>query len=494
MAFDKSNIGKNCYINLSQEVSTEDSALGTIIGYYNDNAEEYYFVSIIPDGKVIKVYDSDEVNIIEESSSSVTPESVVNATSQMDAQQKEDTKSNLSVIDCNSENIVIATQQMTPAQAARTRQNIGAVESVIYAESKTIKVGDNTLGSATLGTGWTESDGSYIHESGNTEELTINTSLSEDDVAILDFDTSFTTGEFITVGIGTAYKSLVYNASSHIRVPLKAIGNTTLHIVPLSTFNGSIYNLTLRKIQDSGTEIALEYKDVLTVNHDSTYGFWNTFLGYNTADDAVGSTRCVAIGYNALRDLQGGHRNIGIGTFAMSQLIGGERNVSIGADSMLGVKGGTSNISIGDGALYNGTAPEGNVSIGSHANYGNASKSPKGNVAIGAEAGFYNEGDNNVFLGKQAGYRNRTGSYNIMIGGQAFGSNGGNGNTLIGYNQATTTPLTGAIGLGSGAVPTKNHQMMLGSNVITEVVLCGDKKLIFNNDGTVTWETLTQGT
>ena len=49
MTFDKSNIGKDCYINLSQEVFTEDSALGTIIGYYNDSAEEYYFVSIIPD-------------------------------------------------------------------------------------------------------------------------------------------------------------------------------------------------------------------------------------------------------------------------------------------------------------------------------------------------------------------------------------------------------------------------------------------------------------
>lgn len=131
MAFDKSNIGKNCYINLSQEVSTEDSALGTIIGYYNDNAEEYYFVSIVTDGKVIKVYDSDEVNIIEESSSSITPESVVNATSQMDAQQKTDTKSNLGVIDCNSENIVSATQQMTPIQAAEIVKNLG-IPGVVY--------------------------------------------------------------------------------------------------------------------------------------------------------------------------------------------------------------------------------------------------------------------------------------------------------------------------------------------------------------------------
>ena len=89
MAFDKSNIGKNCYINLSQEVSTEDSALGTIIGYYNDNTEEYYFVSIVPDGKVIKVYDSDEVNIIDDGSGGqVTPEAVIDATGQMDSTQK----------------------------------------------------------------------------------------------------------------------------------------------------------------------------------------------------------------------------------------------------------------------------------------------------------------------------------------------------------------------------------------------------------------------
>lgn len=97
MAFDKNNIGKNCYIDLSQEVSTEDSALGTIIGYYNDNAEEYYFVSIVPDGKVIKVYDSDEVNIIEDSGSgSVTPDAIVNAIGQMDDTQKAQTISNLS--------------------------------------------------------------------------------------------------------------------------------------------------------------------------------------------------------------------------------------------------------------------------------------------------------------------------------------------------------------------------------------------------------------
>ena len=125
MAFDKSNIGKDCYINLSQEVSTEDSALGTIIGYYNDSAEEYYFVSIVSDGKVIKVYDSDEVNIIEEENS-VTPESIVDAISNMTPAQAVQTVQNLGVVECTAENIVAATSDMTSEQQAATRQNIGA--------------------------------------------------------------------------------------------------------------------------------------------------------------------------------------------------------------------------------------------------------------------------------------------------------------------------------------------------------------------------------
>lgn len=89
MAFDKSNIGKICYINISNEAGIDDSALAKIIGYFNEANEEYYFVSIVPDGKVIKVYDSDEVNIIDDGSGGqVTPEAVIDATGQMDSTQK----------------------------------------------------------------------------------------------------------------------------------------------------------------------------------------------------------------------------------------------------------------------------------------------------------------------------------------------------------------------------------------------------------------------
>lgn len=96
MAFDKSNIGKSCYINISNEAGIDDSALAKIIGYFNEANEEYYFVSIIPDGKVVKVYDDSLINIIDDGSGgSVTPESIVNATGQMDSTQKSQMLSDL---------------------------------------------------------------------------------------------------------------------------------------------------------------------------------------------------------------------------------------------------------------------------------------------------------------------------------------------------------------------------------------------------------------
>ena len=65
MAFSTDNIGKNCYINMSEDENIEDSLYGTIIGYYKntDKNEEYYFVSI--NGEVKRIYDDSLIEIIE---------------------------------------------------------------------------------------------------------------------------------------------------------------------------------------------------------------------------------------------------------------------------------------------------------------------------------------------------------------------------------------------------------------------------------------------
>jgi hypothetical protein len=249
--------------------------------------------------------------------------------------------------------------------------------------------------------------------------------------------------------------------------------------------------MKLRKIQETGTEIELESYSVFSPNHINNYGFWNVLLGWNNAENAVGSTRTVAIGNEVLRELQGGHRNVGIGTFSMSQMVGGERNVSIGADAMLAMLAALRCVAIGDGALYNGANSEDNVAIGSHSLYGYGSEAAKTkcNVSIGTNAGFKNGGSYNTYLGYQAGYRNVSGEDNVMLGYNAFGCNG-TANTFVGASIALSSSISNSIGLGKAAIPKKSNQMMLGSAAITEVVLCGNKKINFNEDGTVTWETI----
>ena len=99
MAFSTDNIGKNCYINISEDENIEDSLYGTIIGYYKntDKNEEYYFVSI--NGNVKRIYDDSLVNIVDDGGGgSVTPGT-----------------------------LIMVSGEMTESQATQFRENIGAI-------------------------------------------------------------------------------------------------------------------------------------------------------------------------------------------------------------------------------------------------------------------------------------------------------------------------------------------------------------------------------
>lgn len=115
MAFSTDNIGKNCYINMSEDENVEDSLYGTIIGYYKDTDknEEYYFVSI--NGNVKRIYDDSLVNIIEDGGS-VTPGT-----------------------------LIMISGEMTEEQAGQFRENIGAVSIDEIGTVFTLKGGVATI-------------------------------------------------------------------------------------------------------------------------------------------------------------------------------------------------------------------------------------------------------------------------------------------------------------------------------------------------------------
>lgn len=369
-----------------------------------------------------------------------------------------------------------------------------------YVETKTVYLGDNVIGAATLGAGWTESGGVFTHATGSDADLIFEVAVEDGAIYILEFDTSFTSNEFVRVGIGDRYRVLCYQGKSHITVPLMASGGTTLYITPISTtYVGSISNITLRKIQDSGTELVLEIYNTTTDNHTQNYGSWNTFIGENTAENAVGSTRSVVIGYYTLNALQGGHRNIGIGTFAMSQMIGGEDNVAIGSDNMLEVKGAEACVSIGFAAMYKGKKRTEDIAIGISAMRGDATSDTGGNIAIGKQAGYkVTTAKSNIFLGKQAGYNLTSGYSNTLIGdGAAKSLTTGYFNTVIGRNAVVPAAARGTIVIGDGATATKNYQAVIGADNITETLVKGNlvvrgtdgvmRQIVFNADGTCSW-------
>lgn len=250
---------------------------------------------------------------------------------------------------------------------------------------------------------------------------------------ILEFDTTYTAGEFVRCGFANDYKNLAYNGGKHIVMPIENTdGSQYLHIEAINNIVFTITNVTLRKITDDGDTYTIKTESILNANNQKNFGFWNVVLGYSTAANTVGSTRTVAIGNNALRDLKGGHRNIGIGTFSMSQMTGGEGNVSIGADSMLEVKGGEHNVMVGREAGYKGKYLKDNVGIGHSALFGGADSEAVYNVAVGGNAGFKCKSHRGTFVGYQAGYNIVSNYGNTMIGFNTLGQAEGYDNTCVG--------------------------------------------------------------
>lgn len=406
----------------------------------------------------------------------------------------------------NSEAVIVNNSDVLEAWRKEILADFESMETLSYLGTKTVFLGDNVLGTATLGNGWSASGGTYTHASGSTEDLTFNSDVEEGSIYLLEFDTSYTANEFVRVGIGDRYRVLCYNGKTHIVVPLMASGGNTLYITPVNnTYAGSISNITLRKIQDEGEECVIEMYSTMTNNHTQNYGFWNTLIGDNTAENAVGSSRCIGIGHHSLAWLQGGHRNIGVGTFTMSQMLGGEENVAIGADSMIYVQKAEGCISIGFGAMSQGVELKKNVGIGRYALYGSADSTSQNNTAVGESAGFNCKGNGNSMIGTQAGYRIREGSNNTMIGANTFGGGTGSNNTVIGAGATYEDGMHCTTTIGYNAKATKSYQTVIGSHtgawsdtketlLFGDLVVCGTdgvyRKIVFNADGTCSWVTV----
>lgn len=378
-------------------------------------------------------------------------------------------------------------------------------------------VTDGWTGNATTG---------FTHTSGNTSVLKYPITGSDYTTEGTLYDITFScsvapTVDNIMVRIGNSNLFNLYGQEEPLNIGVKSKGSTDgtiyLEFIPSSTFTGTISNIKVHKITgtyvgkykitDSNGRISFEvradtnnkYNAFIGVDSGSynttgngnagfgynalasnTSGFWNTGIGFEALQFVNAGSRNIGIGAFAGRHIETGQRNIAIGTHSLRENRTGNFNIAIGADSQLSSTSGEYNIGVGTGTLYYNNGSE-NIAIGRQA-IASTGTSGQNNIAIGAFSLNSVQGDDNIAIGRNAGYGITTGTSNIIIG--AGSGRNGNKNTVIGANsggQLTENSLENTvIGYYSGTKLTNNkHCILIGNRIEGETT--GDYQLNIGN-------------
>lgn len=279
-----------------------------------------------------------------------------------------------------------------------------------------------------------------------------------------------------------------------LRIPGLQSGASNGQVLTYNSTNGDI------ELADAGggaTEInglsdAVTYDSGISIglgtgalaNDDGTDNN-NTALGYNALNANTSGDDNTAVGFNAGKFLTTGRDNVLLGAQAGDAITTGQRNVICGYDAgsaqtthsdntligyMAGRNVNTNNhIAIGPSALSNtsyalerciaiGNAAlsvggNDNVAVGYQANrLGSASTTQS--TSLGNYAGFRNEGDDNTFIGYNAGVAVTTADDCTLLGSKAGDSiTTGSNNIVVGYDaDASSATVSNEITLGNSSV------------------------------------------
>ena len=157
--------------------------------------------------------------------------------------------------------------------------------------------------------------------------------------------------------------------------------------------------------------------------YNNTTASCNTAVGYQAGYSTTGAHN-TALGYSAGNGISTGNNNSGFGSNSIgassSAGVSGSDNTSGGYQSLLVLSSGANNTALGSGALRSNTLASNNTAVGYQAGYNKTGT-----------------GNDNVFIGRQAGYYVTTGAGNTYVGA-ASGPNTtsattGSNNTTLGY-------------------------------------------------------------
>lgn len=308
----------------------------------------------------------------------------------------------------------------------------------------------------------------------------------------------FGTNEYEFFGADDANWDVAVEANTTGSITV-TIGNTN--------WSGNITNITIRPVEYKSYPV--EYLNNKAIyagsyniaigngNANLLNGDYNTALGVNAqglADTGDGNT---AIGALAQYEVGNGSRNTAVGQSAQQKIHTGMYNHAFGYASQQMLDSGCWNVAMGNESQRDITTGCNNVGLGRRAQ--NSITSGSQNIAIGALAGFARgEGEDTsqfptttakdqVLIGYQAtAYDNEAQYDNIVaIGSRATSKNNG---TAIGTKSRAIGNNSVAIGYLASAID--DNTVVLGNGSVSGLIV-GNKRIIFNNDGTVTWETVT---
>ncbi len=124
----------------------------------------------------------------------------------------------------------------------------------------------------------------------------------------------------------------------------------------------------------------------------------NTFIGNQTGSSTTTGSGNTAIGSRALYDNTIGHENTALGHGALWKNTDGDYNTAAGISTLYSNTTGLNNTAYGSHALFYNQTGSNNTAIGHFAGRGNTVHSNSGNIFLGYKAGFFETGDNKLYI------------------------------------------------------------------------------------------------
>jgi len=183
--------------------------------------------------------------------------------------------------------------------------------------------------------------------------------------------------------------------------------------------------------------------EIANLKRDDTFGkiFINGWKSLSLGSDYSCN---VYVGLFSGYDEFAGYSNTGVGGFSLTNNVSGYNNVAIGYNSLLSNTSGYNNVGIGMQALYSNVSGYNNVAIGQ---WSLRYSTGDGNVALGYNSGYWETGDNKLFIDNAARSSEADGRIKALVYGefnatalsQQITFNVGTLNILDGGNIATGT-------------------------------------------------------